>query len=130
MAVGGISPLTATALIAAVGDARQFRSGREMSAWLGLVPRQHSSGERTKLLGVSKCGDRYLRTLLIHGTRSTLRHVRSKPCPRNRWVATIMKRRGPNIAAVALLERTSIALLFLKSRAAKNSANKASCYRG
>ena len=67
MAVQGVGPLTATALIAAVGDARQFRSGRELSAWLGLVPRQHSSGEWVMLLGISKRGDRYLRTLLIHG---------------------------------------------------------------
>jgi transposase len=72
MAVEGVGPLTATALIAAVGDARPFRSGRELSAWLGLVPRQHSSGERVMLLGISKRGDRYLRTLLIHGARTTL----------------------------------------------------------
>src|SRR5262245_10396660 len=116
MAVGGIGPLTATALIAAVGDARQFRSGREMSAWLGLVPRQHSSGERTKLLGISKRGDRYLRTLLIHGARSTLRHVRSKSDPRNRWVATIMERRGPNIAAVALANKNARVLWALLTR--------------
>ena len=66
MAVEGVGPLTATALIAAVGNARQFRSGRELSTWLGLVPRQHSSGGRSVLLGISKRGDRYLRTLLIH----------------------------------------------------------------
>ena len=70
MAVEGVGPLTATALIAAVGNARQFRSGRELSAWLGLVPRQHSSGGRNVLLGISKRGDRYLRTLLIHGARA------------------------------------------------------------
>ena len=67
MAVPGVGPLIATALIATVGDARQFKSGRQLSAWLGLVPREHSSGERKILLGISKCGDRYLRTLLIHG---------------------------------------------------------------
>jgi transposase len=71
MAVEGVGPLTATALIAAVGDARQFHSGRELSAGLGLVPRQHSSGGRSVLLGISKRGDRYLRTLLIHGARSS-----------------------------------------------------------
>jgi transposase len=59
LAVEGVGPLTATALVASVGDARQFRSGRELSAWLGLTPRQHSSGERTVLLGISKRGDRY-----------------------------------------------------------------------
>jgi transposase len=60
MAVDGVGPLIATALIAAVGDARQFHSGRDLSAWLGLVPRQHSSGGRSVLLGISKRGDRYL----------------------------------------------------------------------
>ncbi len=94
-------PLTATALIASVGDARQFRSGWELSAWLGLVPRQHSSGERVLLLGISKRGARYLRTLLIHGARTTLRHVGHKPDLRSRWVVTLRERRGPNIAAVA-----------------------------
>ena len=79
MAVAGVGPLTATALIAAVGDARQFHSGRELSAWLGLVPRQHSSGGRSVLLGISKRGDRYLRTLLIHGARAALRFAARKP---------------------------------------------------
>ena len=78
MAVEGVGPLTATALIAAVGNARQFRSGRELSAWLGLVPRQHSSGGRSVLLGISKRGDRYLRTLLVHGARAALRFVARK----------------------------------------------------
>jgi transposase len=105
MAVEGVGPLTATALIAAVGNARQFRSGRELSAWLGLVPRQHSSGERVMLLGISKRGDRYLRTLLIHGARTTLRHLRRKGDRRSRWVAALSARRGPNIAAVALANK-------------------------
>ena len=66
-AVPGVGPLTATALVAAVGNAQRFRNGRELSAYLGLVPRQHSSGGETVLLGITKRGDRYLRTLLIHG---------------------------------------------------------------
>ena len=65
--VEGVGPLIATALVAAVGNAHEFKSGRELSAWLGLVPRQHSSGGKTVLLGISKRGDRYLRTLFIHG---------------------------------------------------------------
>ena len=89
MAVAGVGPLTATALIAAVGNARQFRSGRELSAWLGLVPRQHSSGGRSVLLGISKRGDRYLRTLLIHGARATLRFAARKRDPRSRWISAI-----------------------------------------
>ena len=78
MKVEGVGPLIATALIAAVGDARQFHRGRELSAWLGLVPRQHSSGGHTMLLGISKRGDLYLRTLLIHGSRSMLHRVQRK----------------------------------------------------
>jgi transposase len=116
MAVAGVGPLTATALIAAVGDARQFRSGREMSAWLGLVPRQHSSGERIKLFGISKRGDRYLRTLLIHGARATLRHVERKRDRHSRWVARLMERRGPNIAAVALANKNARVLWALLTR--------------
>jgi transposase len=78
MKVEGVGPLIATALIAAVGDARQFHRGRELTAWLGLVPRQHSSGGHTMLLGISKRGDCYLRTLLIHGARSMLHRVQRK----------------------------------------------------
>lgn len=74
-APAGVGPLVATAMVAAVGNAREFKSGRELSAWLGLVPRQHSSGNRNVLLGISKRGDRYLRTLLIHGARSALCRV-------------------------------------------------------
>ncbi len=117
MAVEGIGPLTATAMIAAVGDARQFHSGRELSAWLGLVPRQHSSGERTVLLGISKRGDRYLRTLLIHGARSTLRHVARKRDPRSRWVEKLKERRGSNIAAVALANKNARVVWALLTRA-------------
>ena len=116
MAVPGVGPLTATALIAAVGDARQFRGGCELSAWLGLVPRQHSSGERVMLLGISKRGDRYLRTLLIHGARTTLRHVGHKPDPCSRWVVTLRERRGPNIAAVALANKNARVLWALLTR--------------
>jgi transposase len=125
MAVGGVGPLTATALIAAVGDARQFRSGREMSAWLGLVPRQHSSGERIKLFGISKRGDRYLRTLLIHGARATLRHVERKRDPHSRWVGRLMERRGPNIAAVALANKNARVLWALLTRAEEYRASGA-----
>jgi transposase len=116
MAVQGVGPLTATALIAAVGDARQFRSGRELSAWLGLVPRQYSSGERVKLLGISKRGDRYLRTLLIHGARTTLRHAGSKRDSCSRWVVGLRERRGPNIAAVALANKNARVLWALLTR--------------
>jgi transposase len=70
--LAGIDPLTATALVSAIGDAASFKNGRQVSAWLGLVPRQHSTGGRSVLLGISKRGDKYIRTLLIHGARAVL----------------------------------------------------------
>jgi transposase len=113
MTVPGVGPLIATALIATVGDARQFKSGRELSAWLGLVPREHSSGERTILLGISKRGDRYLRTLLIHGARSALRASARIPHRQGLWIAAEKERRGPNIAAVALANKNARVLWAL-----------------
>jgi transposase len=117
MTVPGVGPLIATALIATVGDARQFKSGRELSAWLGLVPREHSSGERTILLGISKRGDRYLRTLLIHGARAALRHARRKCDRRSLWIGALSNRRGPNIAAVALANKNARVAWALLTRA-------------
>jgi transposase len=113
MTVPGVGPVIATALLATVGDARQFKSGRELSAWLGLVPREHSSGERTILLGISKRGDRYLRTLFIHGARSALRHARYKRDRRSVWIGALRDRRGPNIAAVALANKNARTLWAL-----------------
>jgi transposase len=116
MAVPGVGPLIATALIAAVGDARQFKSGRQLSAWLGLVPREHSSGEREILLGFSKCGDRYLRTLLIHGARSTLYYVARKRDRRSVWLTGLRERSGANIAAVVLANKNARVLWAILSR--------------
>src|SRR5690606_28561469 len=93
--VPGIGPLTATAMVASVGDARNFRNGRELAAWLGLVPRQHSSGGKPTLLGISKRGDIYLRTLLIHGARS-LAYSIIKKAPPEHWLYKLMSRRGTN----------------------------------
>jgi len=114
MSIPGIGALTATALVAAAGDAKVFRNGREMAAWLGLVPRQHSTGGKPKLLGISKRGDPYLRKLLIHGARATLRFASRKHDRRSRWVAGLMERKHVNVAAVALANknvRTAWALL-------------------
>jgi transposase len=113
MKVPGVGPLIATALIATVGNARQFKSGRELSAWLGLVPREHSSGERTILLGISKRGDRYLRTLLIHGARSALRASAHNLNRNSVWLGALRERRGPNIAAVALANKNARVLWAL-----------------
>ncbi len=99
--IPGVGPLTASALLATVGDARQFRNGRQMAAFLGLVPRQHSSGGKAKLLGIHKRGDSYLRGLLVHGARSVLRTARDKPDERSRWLMNLAARRHRNIATVA-----------------------------
>lgn len=100
--IPGIGPLIATALIAAVGDVSVFKNGREMAAWLGLVPRQHSTGGKSQLLGISKRGDSYLRMLLVHGARAVLIHASKKEDRLSRWVTKLEERRGWNIATVAL----------------------------
>ena len=105
--IDGVGPLTSTALVAAVGDVSVFKNGRHMAAWLGLVPRQSSTGGKARLLGISKRGDRYLRTLLIHGARSALRVMARKPDRRSRWAIDVERRRGANIAVVALANKTA-----------------------
>jgi transposase len=99
--IPGIGPLSASALVTAAGDGRQFRNGRQMAAFLGLVPRQHSSGGKAKLLGIHKRGDSYLRGLLVHGARSVLRAARNKPDARSKWLMNLSLRRHRNIATVA-----------------------------
>jgi transposase len=99
--IPGIGSLTASALVASIGDAKSFSNGRELAAWLGLVPRQHSSGGKVLLQGISKRGDGYLRTLLIHGARSAIRVAERKVTPTNTWSTEMLKRRHMNVAAVA-----------------------------
>jgi transposase len=103
----GVGPLVATALVATVGDGRQFRKGRQMAAALGLTPRQHSTGDKRRLLGISKRGDVYLRTLLIHGARAVVSQARHRHDPLSRWVTGIAKRSHTNKAAVALANKTA-----------------------
>ena len=105
--IEGIGYLTASALVAATGDGRQFKNGREMAAWLGLVPKQYSSGGKAKLGGISKRGDKYLRTLLIHGARSAIAASTHKEDRRSRWVQGLRDRRNKNIAAVAFANRNA-----------------------
>lgn len=105
--IPGIGPLTASALVASIGDARNFNNGRELAAWLGLVPRQHSSGGKVLLQGISKRGDAYLRTLLIHGARSAIRVVENKETPTNQWSTGVLARRHKNVAAVALANKNA-----------------------
>lgn len=103
--IPGVGPVTATALVASVGDVSVFKNGREMSAWGGLVPRQHSTGGKPRLLGISKRGDPYLRTLLVQGAHAVLIHASKKSDRLSRWVTKLAERRGKNIAAVALAAR-------------------------
>jgi len=103
--IPGIGPLAATALVASIADARSFNNGRQVSAWLGLVPRQNSSGGKSTLLGISKRGDVYLRTLLIHGARSAILAAKRQGECKNVWLANLLNRRHANIAAVALANK-------------------------
>jgi transposase len=111
--VEGVGPLTATALVAAVGNAAEFRSGRELAAYLGLVPRHRASDGRTTMLGISKRGDRYLRTLLIHGARAALRVNQHRHSTRSAWSERLKLKRGSNIAAVALAHKNARVLWAL-----------------
>ena len=107
MELRGVGPIIATAMLATVGDARQFRNGRQMSASIGLTPKQHSSGGKERILGISKRGDAYLRSLLIHGARAVIRTARVKDDPLSKWVIRIADRRHPNVAAAALANKTT-----------------------
>ncbi|WP_339678520.1 IS110 family transposase [uncultured Zhongshania sp.] len=107
--IPGVGLQTATALAATVGDGKDFRNGRQLAAYLGLVPRQHSSGGRPRLLGISKRGDSYLRGLLIHGARAVIRHIRRRLAlgqpGGNPWVEQLLLRCHPNEVAVALANK-------------------------
>lgn len=105
--IEGIGGISASALVAAVGDGGAFANGRCLAAFLGLVPRQHGSGGKAGLGHISKRGDAYLRTLLIHGARAVLRHAARKSDPRSRWLQSLMARRNKNVAAVALANKNA-----------------------
>jgi transposase len=114
-AIPGVGVLTATAIVATIGDAKQYRNGRQFAAALGLVPRQHSSGGKERLLGISKRGDGYLRRLLIHGARTVWRFHRKAPDFEQTWLGRLAKRRPTNVALVALANkraRTIWAMLY------------------
>lgn len=101
----GVGPLIATALVATVGDGRQYRKGRDMAAAIGLTPRQHSSGGKDRLLGISKRGDAYLRCLLVHGARSAIRTTKDKDDRLSRWINSLLARRHKNVVAVAMANK-------------------------
>jgi transposase len=100
--IPGIGVINATALVAAIGDAQSFGRSRDLAAWLGLTPRQATTGGKPRLLGISKRGNRYLRANLIHGARAALPHVMAKETPLGRWVRGLSQRAHKNIVVVAL----------------------------
>lgn len=105
ISIPGIGILGATGLIAAIGDGSGFRRGRDLGAWLGLVPRQHSTGGKTKLLGISKRGNKYLRMLFIHGARAALPHLAKTDTPVGAWLRGLLARGHRNVAVVALANK-------------------------
>ncbi len=105
--IKGVGPKTATAIVAAVGDGAEFRNGRHLAAWLGLVPRQRSSGDKHVLMGISKRGNQHLRTLLVHGARAVVRTAPNKPGAMNTWVNELRERRGFNRATVAVANKNA-----------------------
>jgi len=117
-AIPGIGPITASALVASIGDANNFDNARQLAAWLGLVPRQHSSGGKNNLLGISKRGDAYLRTLLIHGARSVI-YARQKSPEKAGWLDQLLERKKLNVTAVALANKNAriVWALLTKGRA-------------
>jgi transposase len=116
--VPGIGPITATALVASLGDGKAFASARQVAAWLGLVPRQDSSGGKPRLLGISKRGDVYLRTLLIHGARAVVKAAAKKDDAESRWINALVKRRNANIAAVAVANKNARIVWALLTKSA------------
>lgn len=116
MQVEGVGPITATALVATLGDGHAFEHGRQFAAWLGLVPTQHSTGGKTVLGRITKHGNVYLRTLLIHGARAVLQFSAKRSDRKSRWVEAVRGRRGNNIAAVALAAKHARILWALLAR--------------
>lgn len=106
-AIPGIGVITATALVATVSDPGQFRSGRQFAAWLGLVPRQNSSGDRQRLGTISKQGDRYLRRLLVVGATAVIRHSRNKETPVAQWLNALLEKKPVRLVSVALANKTA-----------------------
>ncbi len=114
--IPGVGVITATALVATIGDASQFRSGRQLAAWLGLVPKQHSSGGKERLGRISKRGDGYLRKLLVHGARTVLLWSRRKKEGRSAWLKALLARRPTNVVLVAMANKTARVVWAMLSR--------------
>ena len=106
-AIRGVGPKTATAIVAAVGTGAEFSNGRHLAAWMGLVPRQHSSGNKTRLFGISKRGDRHLRTLLIHGARAVVQTSAARNDAQSAWIRDLQARRGAAKTIVAVANKNA-----------------------
>lgn len=115
-AVEGVGPLIATAIVAAISNGHAFENGRQFSAWLGLVPKQNSSGGKSRLLGISKRGDPYLRTLLIHGARSVVYRAKAKTDKRSLWIIDKQRRLGTTKACVAVANKNARIIWSLIAR--------------
>jgi transposase len=105
MEVPGFGPIVSTALVAAIGNGISFRKGRDLAAWLGLVPRQHSTGGKTRLLGISKLGNEYLRCMMLHGARSVVMQMERMPSALGEWLTGLSPRRHRNVTVVALANK-------------------------
>jgi transposase len=116
MQVEGVGPITATAVVATIGEGHAFQHGRQFAAWLGLVPKQYSTGGKTVLGRITKHGNVYLRTLLIHGARAVLQCSAKRTDRKSRWVEGVRRRRGNNIAAGALAAKHARILWALLAR--------------
>lgn len=114
--IPGVGPIIATAMVAMVGNPAQFKSGRQFAAWLGLVPRQMSSGGKDRLGAISKRGNPYLRRLLIVGNRSTLRWVRSRPADGSPWLIGLLERKPINVVATAMANKTARVIWAIMTR--------------
>jgi len=125
--IPGFGPIVAAVFAASLGDGGQYRNGRQASAAVGLVPRQHSSGGKERLLGISKRGDRYLRSLLVHGARAVVRTAPDKDDPLSRWINRLRETRGMNKATVALANKlTRIGWAVLRNNTVYQPACRAS----
>jgi transposase len=121
--IPGIGVLNATAMVAAIGDGRTFAKGRDLAAWLGLVPRQITTGGKPRLVGITKRGNKYLRTLLIHGARSAMPGLAASATPLGDWVRGLMARVHKNTAVVALANKLArIVWVVLRKGEAFNAA--------
>jgi transposase len=105
--IPGVGPVTATALATAIGDIGRFRSGRHPAAYLGLVPKQHSRGGKARLGAISRRGDAYLRTLLMHGARAVVRIMKARSASADDWIGRLLRRRPVNVAVAAQANKTA-----------------------